>query len=228
MPKGETHFRSSGFEAEDVTLWWCCCSHTGCAGLSRVKGQRVVAMMTVHVFRALFPVEPICLLFCAWLWRWRWGLDLLGEPRWFSGSAYQLSLPTAVGAEWWHQRPRFLCLCSSTELSVEFASSWSQGESCSSRQPVIMSGRWGEMSNDLSLRRFVFYSESPANILGMCVHAKSLQPCLTLCDPMDCSPPGSSVLGVLQAGRLELVAMPLFCICYNDCLILAMKCPEHR
>ena len=186
------------------------------------------AVLGCPVFRALFPVEPICSLFCAWLWRWRWGLDLPGEPRRFSGSASQLSLPTAVGAEWWHQRPRFLCLCSSTELSVECASSWSQGESCSSRQPVVMSGRWGEMSNDLFLRRFVFYSESPANILGMCVRAKSLQPCPTLCDPMDCSPPGSSVLGVLQAGRLGLVAMPLFCICYNDCLILAMKCPEHR
>ena len=27
----------------------------------------------------------------------------------------------------------------------------------------------------------------------MCVHAKPLQSCLTLCDPMDCSPPGSSI-----------------------------------
>ena len=26
-----------------------------------------------------------------------------------------------------------------------------------------------------------------------CMHAKSLQPCLTLCNPMDCSLPGSSV-----------------------------------
>ena len=30
---------------------------------------------------------------------------------------------------------------------------------------------------------------------GVCMHAKSLQSCLTLCDPMDCSPPNSSVLG---------------------------------
>ena len=30
----------------------------------------------------------------------------------------------------------------------------------------------------------------------------------TLCDPMDCSPPGSSVCGVLQARMLEWVAMP--------------------
>ena len=31
---------------------------------------------------------------------------------------------------------------------------------------------------------------------------------LTLCDLLDCSPPGSSVHGILQARRLEWVAMP--------------------
>ena len=36
----------------------------------------------------------------------------------------------------------------------------------------------------------------------------SLQPCLTLFDPMDCSLPGSSVHGILQARILEWVAMP--------------------
>ena len=34
------------------------------------------------------------------------------------------------------------------------------------------------------------------------------QLCLTLCDTMDCSPPGSSVHGILQARILEWVAMP--------------------
>ena len=34
------------------------------------------------------------------------------------------------------------------------------------------------------------------------------QLCLTLCDPMDCSPPGSSVPGILQARLLERVAIP--------------------
>ena len=38
--------------------------------------------------------------------------------------------------------------------------------------------------------------------------AKSLQSCSTLCDPMDCCPPGSSVHGYLQARILEWVAMP--------------------
>ena len=41
-----------------------------------------------------------------------------------------------------------------------------------------------------------------------CMGAKLLQSCLTLCDPMDCSLPGSSVHGVLQAGILKWVAMP--------------------
>ena len=34
------------------------------------------------------------------------------------------------------------------------------------------------------------------------------QLCLTLCDPMDCSPPGSSAHGILQARVLEWVAIP--------------------
>ena len=38
--------------------------------------------------------------------------------------------------------------------------------------------------------------------------AKSLQLCSTLCNPMDGSPPGSSVHGVLQPRILEWVAMP--------------------
>ena len=38
--------------------------------------------------------------------------------------------------------------------------------------------------------------------------AKSLQSCLTLCDAMDCSPPGSHVHGILQARILEWVTIP--------------------
>ena len=36
-----------------------------------------------------------------------------------------------------------------------------------------------------------------------------IQLCLTLCDPMGCSPPGSSVHGILQERLLEWLAMPL-------------------
>ena len=37
--------------------------------------------------------------------------------------------------------------------------------------------------------------------------AQSLQSCLTLCDPIDGSPPGSPVPGILQARTLEWVAI---------------------
>ena len=37
--------------------------------------------------------------------------------------------------------------------------------------------------------------------------AKSLQSCPTLCDPIDCSPQGSPVPGILQARTLEWVAI---------------------
>ena len=46
------------------------------------------------------------------------------------------------------------------------------------------------------------------NFRSTCVHAKSLQSCSTLCSPVDCSPPGSSVHGTLQARIVEWVAMP--------------------
>ena len=40
--------------------------------------------------------------------------------------------------------------------------------------------------------------------------AKSHQPCLTLCDPIDSSSPGSPVSGILQARTLEWVAISCF------------------
>ena len=42
----------------------------------------------------------------------------------------------------------------------------------------------------------------------MCGHAKVLQLCPTLCNPMDCDLPGSSVHGIFQARILAWVAMP--------------------
>ena len=60
------------------------------------------------------------------------------------------------------------------------------------------------------------------------MHAKLLQSCPTLWDPMDCSPPGSSVHGILQARILEWVAISSSrgsspprdqkCICCVSCI----------
>ena len=41
----------------------------------------------------------------------------------------------------------------------------------------------------------------------LCMRAKLFQLCPTLCDPLNCSPPGSSVHGILQARILEWFAM---------------------
>ena len=48
---------------------------------------------------------------------------------------------------------------------------------------------------------------SPSTVsIWLCVHAQSLQLCLTLCVPVDCSPPSSSVRVVFQTRTLEWVA----------------------
>ena len=47
----------------------------------------------------------------------------------------------------------------------------------------------------------------PKMNLAVAVAVKSLQSCPTLCDPVDGSLPGSSVLGILQARTLEWVAI---------------------
>ena len=69
---------------------------------------------------------------------------------------------------------------------------------------------------DISLTNFFCYKTSACllcleislifQIMWVC--AKLLQPCSTVCDPMDHSLPGSSVHGILQARILEWVAMP--------------------
>ena len=51
------------------------------------------------------------------------------------------------------------------------------------------------------------FQEEVAPELHLAAAAKSLQLCLTLCDPGDGSPPGSPVPGILQARTLEWVAI---------------------
>ena len=63
---------------------------------------------------------------------------------------------------------------------------------------------WLGLALDGSEADFTVLSREPLN--GVC---SVTQPCPTLCDPKDCSPPGSSVHGILQARTLECVAMPL-------------------
>ena len=54
---------------------------------------------------------------------------------------------------------------------------------------------------------YIFHIKVHSNIAAAAAAAKSLQSCPTLCNPMDCSLPGFSVHGILQARTLEWVAI---------------------
>ena len=58
-------------------------------------------------------------------------------------------------------------------------------------------------------RCFGFLSTSVKNVMGILIEVKVLitQSCMTLCNPMDCSLPGSSVYGISQARTLEWIAI---------------------
>ena len=75
-------------------------------------------------------------------------------------------------------------------------------------------------------------------LLALCMHAKLLRSCLTLCNPMDCSLPDSSVHGILQARILEWVAISSSrgsswprdwtCISYVSCIGRQIFYHEHH
>ena len=64
---------------------------------------------------------------------------------------------------------------------------------------------WGELSMHISVIKF--WNLAPNLTLTLAAAAKSLQSCLTLCDPIDGSPPDSTVPGILQARTPEWVAI---------------------
>ena len=66
----------------------------------------------------------------------------------------------------------------------------------------------------------------PLNCTAAAAAAKLLQLCPTLCDPIDGSPPGSPVRGILQARTLEWAAMSFpQCIKVKSESEVAQSCP---
>ena len=60
----------------------------------------------------------------------------------------------------------------------------------------------------MTVKWFFFFNWSIVDLcVCVCVCVLVAQSCLTLCDRMDCSPPGSSVHGILQARILEWAAI---------------------
>ena len=84
-----------------------------------------------------------------------------------------------------------------TGLIVEHAGEFIQAESMT-KFDKIYGHKWLDSRQHLHVL-IVFY---------ICMHAKSLQLCPTLCDPMDCCLPGFSAQGILWARMLEWIAMP--------------------
>ena len=72
--------------------------------------------------------------------------------------------------------------------------------SCLEREPEILGERHSRLLFSVSSQELGFSSAATAA-------AKSLQSCPTLCDPIDGSPPGSPIPGILQARKLEWVAI---------------------
>ena len=78
---------------------------------------------------------------------------------------------------------------------------------------VIDSEAWhaavhGVAKSSTWLREWTELNTSPCKSFNVCCSCYLVaESCLTLCDPMDCSPPGSSVHGISQASILEQVAI---------------------
>ena len=75
---------------------------------------------------------------------------------------------------------------------------------------------WGEAGRGQALegtgglvKGTAFYSESVGwgHLIKWCMHSVCIKSCQTLCDPMDCSLPGSSVHGIFQATILEWIVI---------------------
>ena len=61
---------------------------------------------------------------------------------------------------------------------------------------------------DRDRKKHLMEDPKGADVTVLKVKVSAVESCLTLCEPIDCSLPGSSVHGILQARMLEWVAIP--------------------
>ena len=100
------------------------------------------------------------------------------------------------------------------DLTAPLMRDGSTGRLLNPARPWFPLCKWGELQkphnnlDELRLQKWQSALTRAQSKTKMTVCAKSLQSCPTLWDSMDCSPPGSSVHGILQASILEWVAMP--------------------
>ena len=100
------------------------------------------------------------------------------------------------------------CIACRAPLSMEFSM---QNTGVGSH--FVLQGIFTSQGLNLGLlicRQILYHLSHQGNPMQGCVVLCCVlvaQSCLTLCDPMDCSPPGSSVHEIFQARRLEWVAI---------------------
>ena len=127
---------------------------------------------------------------------------------------YSLAHDTLVGTY-----PDLIHAPSWSEMELTTLHSWRTspsidlfcGSSSNGPEDILAGLSWCPVSTHLFwpfLLLFTTVSISSFLFLVVCGCAKSLQVCLTLCNSMGCSLPGSSVHGILQASILECVAVP--------------------
>ena len=92
---------------------------------------------------------------------------------------------------------------------------------------ALREGRLVHVFVGFSLLRMTHESQQLSHLRGDAGSCSGAQSRLTLCDPMDCSPPGSSVRGILQARTLEWVAISFSTqypyMCSVTCLDVAVQ-----
>ena len=84
---------------------------------------------------------------------------------------------------------------------------------CKGSLPSRRTSGWGRSPEEIrDVASWAFPSEAATA-------TKSLQSCPTLCDPMDCSPPGSSVHGIFPARVLEWGAIAFLLLLWSKALL---------
>ena len=136
------------------------------------------------------------------LWRSAFFTDQLSHPYMTTGKNIALTRRTFVG------KVMSLLLNMLSRLVITFLPrskrlliSWLQSPS------AVLSSVYIKPHKELCLLLYTILI-SLSTYPGAAAAAKSLQSCPSLCDPMDGSPPGSPVPGILQARTLEWVAIP--------------------
>ena len=136
----------------------------------------------------------IAVFLCPWFWE---RLKAGGEPddRGWDGWMASLTQWTWVwvnsGSWWWTGRPGMLQSMGLQRVGHNWATEMN----------------WTGLNWTVSYNGGERVRWLSGLFLRVCVCAQSLQSCPTLCDPMDHSPQGCSVQGILQARKLKWIVM---------------------